>query len=224
MDLIKSRIEDVFPKRSRIAIILGNGPSLTDPSVNYALEFQKILAEKNPVVFGVNRIFKDDYTLYRPVHYYYAVDRTCWRQYDSEITKLKPLRCFIYHRYLNNVENIPRMVSFDLNSDPNYISNVRLDKLGHNYTSMAGATQLALMQGAEEIYFFGIDCAPDKDGKTHAHGNERRKEKQWKNITNGTINILKKLRSLDITYIVYSNIFSFDNLKTFTAKQKASTG
>lgn len=214
-DLSEKPINEVFPKRSEVAIVLGNGPSLTGTEKDFAADFEGIIVAKDPVVIGVNRIFKPDYNRFRPVHYYIALDRRCPQEYWAELRELRCLRYFIYERY--QIARIPRICTFGTNSDYQMVSRDRRIAPGHNFTSVSPATQLALMQGAKEIHFFGTDCAPDKDGKTHGHGNMRRKQKQWNNIVKGTLHTLERLREYGISYVVHSDIFAFEDVKEFSA-------
>lgn len=204
-DLRESSIDEIFPKRSQTAIVLGNGPSL----LRFSDKFHSIIERDDVIVFGVNRIFKEANKIYRPVHYYFAQDRTCYAQYWQKIREMKPVRAFIYKRY-HQVARVPRLVTFDLNPNPYFFSTNKNENMGHHYTSPVGPTQLAVMQGANKIYFFGIDCTPDKDGKTHSHGHMRRNEKQWKNICGGIKAMLASLRKNSISYEIISDLFTIE--------------
>lgn len=204
--LQKSVLDDVFPKKSKTAIVLGNGPSI----VRFSNDFGRERDNNDAVIIGVNRIFVNTYLFFRPIHYYIAIDRTCWREDRNALKALKCERYFMYERF-HQAANYPRMCFFDLNSDPWHVAKTRDHKPGHNFTSMAPATQLALMQGAERIVYFGIDCAPDSDGQTHAHGTMRRQAKQWANVRAGTANVLKRLREYGVEYTIYSDIYKDSN-------------
>lgn len=202
IELEKSDINDVFPKLSETAVILGNGPSMP----RFTGEFQDIMAKNSPVVFGVNRIFKDEYGDFRPVDYYLAIDKTCWRYDAAEIRGLNCSRYFMYQRY-HQVAEIPRLVLFSLNTDPLHVAREHGENMGHGFTSVLPCLQLALMQGATRIHFFGIDCGPDKDGKSHVHCSIRRSDKKWKFLAKGFLNGLDALDRYGIQYTVHSDIF-----------------
>lgn len=208
-----SPLSFVFPKQSRVAVVLGNGPSMVD-SPEFPREFMMLLAQENPVVFGVNRIFRKEYQEYRPIHYYVAADRSLYQYQLQDIKALNPLRFFMYDRYARDA-NMSRLISFTTNTDYQVVSRSQDVPVGHNSTSPAIAVQLALMQGAQEIHFFGIDCRPSIDGKTHGHGNERRKEKQWRLITGGLLHVLEKLREYNVSYHVHSDLFEHNEYKDF---------
>ncbi len=215
MDLQTSDMKDIFLKRSRTAIVLGNGPSMC----NFEAKFQEILARHNPIVVGVNRIFKEENKPYRPVHYYVAADRTLWQNHWQDLKDLRALRYFCYARFQQKAL-VDDVVTIEFNTDNKTVSRDQKIQMGHNHTSTALAAQMALIQGAEQIYFFGVDCAPDKDGKTHNHGNERRKKAQWDNITKGFLHVLEKLREYNIGYIVYSDIFQFSEISEYRRTEK----
>jgi len=185
-----------------IALVVGLGPSLE----RYKAEFEE-LRQANPdsKVFGVNRIFRAECSFVRPVDFYVAVDRTCWRYDHREIFGLKCERFFLPSRYETFVDG-RNLVLFDLAKDPLHVATDPGDAPGHGHSSIVVAMQFAAMGGCREIHLFGVDCAPSC-GKSHIYGNIARKEKIWDLMRAGTKNCLRCMAEKNILCVVHSDIF-----------------
>lgn len=205
MILQELSLSEIFPKVSEIAIVIGNGTSVK----KYKDEF-KSLKKQAPIVFGVNRIFFPAYEDFFPIDYYLALDRTCWHNHSKDLQVLKCLRYFVYVRY-NQVAQVNNLVQFELSKNPMDFSTDSKLSMGHNHTSIAPCVQLAVMQGAKTIHFFGVDCKPD-GGIIHAHDTiqNHRTEKVWQVMSKGVRNILENLRRLGISYQIHSDLFDLE--------------
>jgi len=84
---------EVFPKKSDVAFVIGNGPSLR----RYSADLYRLYKQKSPIVFAVNRIFLTSIKI--PTHYYLALDKTMWARELDKIHRLKSLRYFVPKRY-----------------------------------------------------------------------------------------------------------------------------
>jgi len=209
MILHKSLIDNIFPLKSTVAVILGNGNSLISSLFN--VDFHFLQKNRSPVIFGVNRIFHSVYSDFKPVHYYLALDRTCWHNHSNEIRGMKCLKYFILDKFVRAAD-ISALVQFNLGSNQFSFSSDASNPIGHFNTSIAPCAQLAVMQGAKEIHFFGVDCKPAENGLVHPHDIQvhERKEKTWNAMKIGITNLLVSLRKLEISYTIHSEYFDLE--------------
>lgn len=205
-----ANFDSVFPVRRESAIILGNGPSMR----RFAAQFTSLYSATNPSVWGVNRVCLADYSAFRPVNYYIALDRACWKTYPGEISALGAT-CFCPARRWT-AENLPdNYVVFDIAGEPfafarEYSTEA---KIAHGFTSVYACMQLAVISGAKRIDLFGVDGGrPDADGMTHAHGAVQRGEKIWLNIMRGIVAGVKHLQAIGIDCNIHSDIFPTEAL------------
>jgi len=162
-------------------------------------------------VWGINRIYlaKD---LGLNIDYYIALDKHLWQQEGIKLASLNAKKYFVPERYVNVAkEKIHhwKIETFKYGSNP---TNFDTEFIGHGYTTVVAATQLAVKEGATEIQYYGVDWTKDKhdSGKSHFYGNAQRSDKFWELGKKNFIQVLKWLDSLNVRYQVNSDLFMLD--------------
>lgn len=191
---------EVFPVKDRIVIILGNGPSLTD----YLSEIEG-LAYNGAAIFGVNRIYLLDAPF--RVHYFVALDKILWEMESHNIHKRMFARHFCPQRYIQFAD-LTRLVPFEFAGKPRNFAMNWGECLGHGYTSVYAAMQLAFMIRPSEIRIYGVDYSHGKDGKSHFWGTTKRKHATWQRGLESTLQGIEILKRKGITTTIRSHLFA----------------
>jgi len=174
-------------------VILGNGPSLES--------YRPI---KNTVVWGVNRIYLAP-TI--KIDNYLALDRHLWRHEGKRIEQTKASFYFVPTRYKELAEmsiHQHKLKTFEYAQEPTAF--LKEGQIGHGYTSVFATIQLAILAGAKEIQFFGVDWRPDKD-RSHFYGTPQRSSKFWELGKKSFLIALDWLDQNNIPYKVNSHLF-----------------
>lgn len=174
------------------AVILGNSPSLLD----FLIKESQL---KNALIFGVNRIYEFK-TFPLNLDYYVALDKTLWKTNKEDIFKLKAKKYCVYERYQEYAKesfHSSRLEILKYTQDPFTFSIKEKNLVGHGYSSVFAATQLAVQRGAKEIEFFGVDYCL-KGTKSHFFGTRHRSQKFWDFGMAGMLKIFQECSSLGI--------------------------
>lgn len=182
-------------KNKNIHVILGNGPSLDG--------YRTI---KNATVWGINRIFLAPIK----VDNYLALDRHLWRFEGKRIEQLKATKYYLPERYKDLAEiaiHQHKIKTFTYAEKPTDF--LKDNKIGHGYTSVFATIQLAILDGATEIQFFGVDFASETN-RSHFYGLVQRSPKFWTLGKKSFLIALNKLDELGIKFKVNSHLFNRD--------------
>lgn len=198
--------------KNRSTIILGNGPGINE----FKTEIEEVRKKENPVIFGVNRVFKSD----TPVSIYLALDRNPWAMSLEDIWRLNAKIYFCPEKYKEVLEEDPyyyerkrdtRVLFFSLDPDPFNFSK-SLSILGHGYTSIYPCLQISSFLCTSRIYLYGVDFNFDVLGRSHfwvqdKKDNMHRGPKSW-SLGKKAVEIgLEKLKTLGIDVRLRSNYF-----------------
>lgn len=196
---------EVFPFKRDIAIVLGLGTSLD----RFWAQAKEIY-ERDAMVFACNAIWKVDRAI--PVHYYVAADKHTWKEQPRKIHELFALRYFCPKRY-EEFAQVSRLHSFDFASKGQHRGAFEFaenwgDPMGHGFTSVCLAMQLAYMAGAREVHLFGVDCKNDPTtGKTHVYGYTNRNVRVWKRARQGIVIAKESIEKLGVECTIHSDLF-----------------
>ena len=191
----------IFPKKSDVAIIIGNGPSLR----RYNVELYKLYKQTNPIVFGVNRVFLTSVKV--PIHYYVALDKTTWKRELQQIHRLKSLRYFTVEKYIDSAQ-VARLKTFRYSPDSwVHFASKWGDPMGHGRTSVFPCMQLACMAGVKQVHVFGVDMCRDNDGISHDGRNLDRDPRSWKWGKQAIIVGINELEKNGIECKIHSDLF-----------------
>ena len=189
----------MFTKKSTVGqechVILGNGPSLD--------EYKEI---PGTTVWGVNRIFLAPIR----IDYFLALDRHLWRHEVKKIEATKAKKYYLPARYKELAEmsiHMHKIETFDYAENPTDF--LKDGKIGHGYTSVFAATQLAILAGAKEIQYFGVDWKAEPD-RTHFYGTAQRRHKFWELGKKSFLVALNWLEKNNVPYRVNSHLFDRD--------------